>query len=31
MIIVNLNRKGGVEKTTNTIHIGAVLAYITKN
>ena len=26
MIIVNLNRKGGVGKTTNTIHISSVLA-----
>ena len=26
MIIVNLNRKGGVGKTTNTIHIASVLA-----
>lgn len=26
MVIVNLNRKGGVGKTTNTIHISSVLA-----
>lgn len=26
MVIVNLNRKGGVGKTTNTIHIASVLA-----
>ena len=31
MIIVNLNRKGGVGKTTNTIHIASVLATMGKN
>lgn len=31
MIIVNLNRKGGVGKTTNTIHIASVLATMGNN